>query len=131
MRVVRIEKHDLGPRLYVAGRRVHEWHAGVALIAATLAIPPLRMSLAGAIVGVLGAWLFIKDWHDLFPSKRDTAAWSVRPHRPPRPLRPTRRTDWLPSFAGWLAAIAGVVNIASVLSPATRAASVITPDAHG
>jgi lysyl-tRNA synthetase class 2 len=128
---MRIEKHPLGPRLYVAGRRVHEWHAGLLLVAAVFAIPPLRASLAGWTLGVIGAWLFIKDWHDLFPSRRDTAAWSVAPHRPPRPLRPTRRADWLPPLAGWLAAVVGVVNIASVLSPVGRAASAITPVAHG
>jgi lysyl-tRNA synthetase class 2 len=129
--VVRIEKHDLGPRLYVAGYRVHEWHAGLALVAAALAIPPLRDSVAGWTIGLIGAWLFIKDWHDLFPSRRDTAAWRIAPHRPPRPLRPARRGDWLPSFAGWLAAVAGVINIASVLSPVGRAASAITPVAQG
>jgi lysyl-tRNA synthetase class 2 len=129
--VLKVQKHELGPRLYVAGRRVHEWQGGVALIAAALAVAPLRGSPAGWTMGLLGAWLFIKDWHDLFPSKRDTAAWSIAPHRTPRPLRPARRGDWLPSFAGWLAAVAGVVNIASVLSPAASVASVITPAAHG
>jgi lysyl-tRNA synthetase, class II len=128
---LRIERHELGPRLYVAGRRIHEWHGGVALVAGALAIPPLRGSLAGWTLAAIGAWLFVKDWHDLFPSRRDTAAWRVAPHRPPRPFRPVRRADWLPSLAGWLAAVAGIVNIASVLSPVGRAASAITPVAHG
>ena len=129
--VIRIERHELGPRLYVAGRRIHEWHGGLALLAVVLAIPPLHGSIAGWTLGLIGAWLFIKDWHDLFPSRRDTAAWRIAPHRPPRPLRPSRRGDWLPSFAGWLAAIAGVINIASALSPVGLGASAITPDAHG
>src|SRR5439155_18325817 len=68
---------------------------------------------------------------DLFPSRRDTAAWGIAPHRRPRPLRPQQRAAWLPLFAGWLAAIAGLVNIASALSPIGRAASAITPAAHG
>ena len=127
----RIESHELGPRLFVAGRRIHEWHAGVALVACALAIPQLRDSVAGWTVGLIGAWLFIKDWNDLFPSRRDTAAWGVAPHRRPQPLRPQQRAAWLPSFAGWLAAIAGLVNIASALSPIGRAASAITPAAHG
>jgi lysyl-tRNA synthetase class 2 len=115
--VLRVEKHALGPRLFVAGRRVHEWHAGLVLIAiAALS----RGSVFGWTVGVVGAWLLVKDWHDLFPSKRDTAAWRIAPHRPPRPLRPTRRGDWLPAFAGWLAALAGVINIASALTPAAH-----------
>jgi lysyl-tRNA synthetase class 2 len=129
--VLRIERHALGPRLYVAGRRIHEWHGGLALLAAVVAIPQLRTSLAGWTVGLIGAWLFIKDWHDLFPSRRDTAAWRIAPHRPPRPLRPDRRGDWIPSFAGWLAAVAGVVNIVSVLSPIGLAASAFTPAPHG
>lgn len=129
--LVRVEKHELGPRLYVAGRRVHEWHGGIALVAAVLAIGPLRNSLAGWTLAAIGAWLFVKDWHDLFPSRRDTAAWRIAPHRPPRPLRPSRRADWLPSLAGWLVGLVGVVNLASVLSPVGRAASAITPDAHG
>lgn len=129
--MVRIERHELGPRLYVAGRRIHEWHAGLALVAAAVAIPVLRDSPAGWTLGLIGAWLFIKDWNDLFPSRRDSAAWSMSPHRRPRPLRPVRRADWLPSFAGWLAAVAGLVNIASVLSPIGRAGSTITPDPHG
>ena len=110
---------------------MHEWHAGLALLACAAAIPPLRGSLAGWTLAALGAWLFIKDWNDLFPSRRDTAAWRIRPHRRPRPLRPTRRGDWLPSLAGWGAAIAGVVNLASALSPVDRVASAITPDPHG
>jgi hypothetical protein len=129
--VVRIERHDLGPRLYVAGRRIHEWHGGAALLASVLAIPPLHGSIAGWTLALIGAWLLIKDWNDLFPSRRDTAAWRIGPHRPPRPLRPSRRGDWLPSFAGWIAAVAGLINIASALSPVGLAASAITPDAHG
>ncbi|HEX6713946.1 MAG TPA: phosphatidylglycerol lysyltransferase domain-containing protein [Thermoleophilaceae bacterium] len=124
----RIERHELGPRLYVFGRRIHEWHAGVALVPVALLSGG---SIAGWTIGLIGAWLFIKDWNDLFPSRRDSAAWSVSPHRRPRPLRPARRGDWLPSFAGWMAAIVGVINIASVLSPVGLGASAITPDAHG
>jgi lysyl-tRNA synthetase class 2 len=129
--VIKIERHELGPRLYVAGHRVHEWHGGAALLASVLAIPPLHGSIAGWTIALIGAWLLIKDWHDLFPSRRDTAAWRIGPHRRPRPLRPARRGDWLPSFAGWLAAVAGVINIASALSPVGLAASAITPVAHG
>ena len=129
--LVRVERHALGPRLYVLGRRVHEWHAGVALAACVAAIPMLRSSPAGWTLAVLGAWLFIKDWNDLFPSRRDSTAWRIRPHRRPLPLRPERPGDWLPSLAGWLAAIVGFVNVASALSPIGRAASAITPDPHG
>lgn len=36
------------------------------------------------VAALLGTWLNGKDWRDLFPSKRDTAAWSLLPHRVPR-----------------------------------------------
>jgi lysyl-tRNA synthetase class 2 len=129
--LVWVERHELGPRLYVAGRRVHEWHAGLALLASVAAIPPLHGSPAGWTLAVIGAWLVIKDWNDLFPSRRDTAAWRIRPHRRPLALRPARRGDWLPALAGWFAALIGAVNIASALSPIGRAASAITPAPHG
>jgi hypothetical protein len=32
--VLRIDRHRLGPRVYVLGTRVHEWHLGVALLVA-------------------------------------------------------------------------------------------------
>lgn len=31
--------------------------------------------------GVVGTWLVAKDWRDLFPSKRNTAAWGWAVHR--------------------------------------------------
>jgi lysyl-tRNA synthetase class 2 len=34
-----------------------------------------------------------------------------------RPLRETRRAPWLPAVSGWLAVLAGTVNIASALTP--------------
>ncbi len=38
-------------------------------------------------VALFGTWLVGKDWRDLFPSKRDTGAWSLLPHRVPRDKR--------------------------------------------
>lgn len=32
------------------------------------------------VAAFFGAWLIGKDWRDLFPSKRDTASWSLLPH---------------------------------------------------
>jgi hypothetical protein len=34
---VRLERHRLGPRVFVFGVRIHEWHLGVVLAAAYLA----------------------------------------------------------------------------------------------
>ena len=33
---------------------------------------------------VVGSWLVAKDWRDLFPSRRNTARWSLLLHRVPR-----------------------------------------------
>ena len=33
---------------------------------------------------MFGTWLVVKDWRDLVPSQRNTARWSLLPHRPPR-----------------------------------------------
>jgi hypothetical protein len=86
-RVLRLERHRLGPRLYVLGLRVHEFALGFAV---------LGVLLLGAVAewwglthgrelatGAVGSWLVGKDWRDLFPSKRDTGRWSLLPHRVP------------------------------------------------
>jgi predicted permease len=52
--VLRIERHALGPRLYVAGRRVHEWHGGVALLAAVAAVPGVDRAAIGTDVPLGG-----------------------------------------------------------------------------
>jgi hypothetical protein len=64
-RLIRIERHDLGPRVHLFGRRVHEYQAGFAAV-------------------LLGSWLVLKDWPDLFPATRDRAAWRLGIHRIPR-----------------------------------------------
>jgi len=87
--VLRLERHRLGPRVYVLGRRVHEWQLGSGVGAAALTVW-LAGSLDGTAAAALGAtaaWLVLKDWRDLFPSKRNTASWSLLPHRVPRDRR--------------------------------------------
>src|SRR5215510_1833243 len=97
--VLRIDRHRLGPRVYVLGTRVHEWHLGVALLVA-LALGGLAHrvgdgpSTAAAVVA--GVWLVAKDWRDLFPASRDTAAWRLGLHALPHPLQAARRSDPLP-----------------------------------
>jgi len=82
-----MERHRLGPRVYVLGLRIHEF---------TLGFVVLAVLLAGGIAGfwelthgteaatLFGSWLVAKDWRDLFPSKRNTGRWSLLPHRVPR-----------------------------------------------
>jgi lysyl-tRNA synthetase class 2 len=121
-RLAEVQQHQLGPRLWIAGVRIHEWHAGVVLLLAAGVTVDMGLPLLPTLIAALaGAWLLIKDWNDLFPSRRDTAAWRVAVHRRPRSLRRERRADWLPSAAGLAVGAVAVMNIASAL----------TANAHG
>ena len=109
----------LGPRVHVAGRRIHEWHAGAALLLAGIAtaIRGASLPLHGTVALVLiGAYLVAKDWRDLVPGKRDTGAWGIGLHRPPLALRPAHRADWLPGVAAALAALIGALNVLTALA---------------
>jgi hypothetical protein len=82
----RLERHRLGPRCYVLGKRVHEYQLGLAMLAAiaiVLVSELVQLSETIAVVGLIGTWLVMKDWRDLVPAKRDTAAWRLGVHRPP------------------------------------------------
>src|SRR6266550_3274080 len=75
--MLRLERHALGPRVYVLRRRIHEYHLGLAILlvlAVGAALDWLRYDLAAALAAVAGVWLVAKDWRDLIPSQRDTAA---------------------------------------------------------
>jgi hypothetical protein len=88
--VLRLERHRLGPRVYVCGVRVHEVALGLGLLAILLAggfAEIWELTRRTEAVALLGTWLVGKDWRDLFPSKRNTAAWGVLPHRLPRDRR--------------------------------------------
>ena len=119
--MLRIERHRLGPRVYVLGARIHEWHLGSALllglIAAALAHRVDRDGHVAAAAMLGGAWLVAKDWRDLLPSQRDTAAWSLGLHARPLPLRVLRRASALPKLAALAAVLAGLVNLASAVTP--------------
>jgi lysyl-tRNA synthetase class 2 len=115
-----VERHQLGPRLYVLERRVHECHAGAALLLAGLLTFAFEIGLPAAILGATvaaGAWLIVKDWQDFLPSRRNGSAWRTGIHRRPRPLREARKADWLPALLGRLAVLVGLVNVASALTP--------------
>ncbi|HMA26763.1 MAG: phosphatidylglycerol lysyltransferase domain-containing protein [Solirubrobacterales bacterium] len=118
--MLHLESHELGPRLYVLGRRVHECHAGIALTALAASILvggwPLPEPAAIALLA-LGGLLVLKDWRDLFPGRRDEAAWSAGMHRLPTPLRRRGRGRALAPVAGACTAAMGLVNLASALTP--------------
>lgn len=85
--MLRLERHRLGPRVYFCGLRIHEFVLGFGVIAVLLAggfTELWELTRATEVAAVVGMWLVGKDWRDLFPSKRDTAAWSLLPHRVPR-----------------------------------------------
>jgi lysyl-tRNA synthetase class 2 len=117
MTLVAVERHALGPRLHILGRRVHECHVGLAL--AGLAILSLLVHgaelLAMALVP-LSAWLLVKDWRDLHPATRDTAAWSLGLHRRPDAPPAPRARDRVPGLAAVATAVVGAVNVGSVMT---------------
>lgn len=85
--VLRLERHRLGPRVYVLGLRIHEFALGFVVLGVLLAgglAERWEVTHAVEAVTALGLWLVAKDWRDLVPSKRNTAAWSLLPHRVPR-----------------------------------------------
>ena len=90
MRVLRLERHRLGPRVYVLGLRIHEFALGFAVLGVLVAggtVDVWDMTRRTGAAAVFGVWLVGKDWRDLFPSKRNTASWSLLPHRVPRDPR--------------------------------------------
>jgi lysyl-tRNA synthetase, class II len=118
--VLRIDRHLLGPRVYVLGARVHEWHLGVALllgIAVGGIFGRVDDNVATGAAILAGIWLVAKDWRDLFPALRDTSAWRLGLHVRVHPLRAVRRADPLPKLAAVTAGLAGLVNLAAAVTP--------------
>lgn len=118
--MLRIDNHRLGPRVYVLGARVHEWHLGAGVLLALAfgaALDRVDPGLASAAAVLLGVWLVAKDWRDLVPSQRDTASWRLGLHGRAAPLRAVRRGDPLPKLAALGTALAGLVNLASAVTP--------------
>ncbi len=86
-RIMHIERHKLGPRVYLLGCRIHEYQAGLAVLAVSpvaSVVESGHVSLWTIVSALAGAWLVVKDWPDLFPATRDTASWRWGVHRPPR-----------------------------------------------
>ena len=118
--ILRVERNPRGPRLFVLGRRVHEYHAGLALLLALLVGQLVHLSPDSAWLGLaalVGIWMVVKDWRDLVPSLRDTGAWRLGVHGRFAPLRALRYADGLPMLAGAVAFAIGVVNLVSALTP--------------
>jgi hypothetical protein len=83
-RLLEIRSHHLGPRVYVAGVRVHECWAGLAataILIAASATDHIHHRRLDGMVGIVAVWMMAKDWPDFFPSRRDTYSWRVGLHR--------------------------------------------------
>src|SRR5438093_6293344 len=100
--------------------RWHDWHVG-ALVLLLLGLGALvgrvHDSLPTALAAAVGLWLIWKDWRDLTPRRRDTAAWRLGLHRPPFALRRFRRADPLPLLVAVAAAAIALVDLLSALTP--------------
>lgn len=119
-RPLRVEHHAFGPRVYVLGVRVHEWHLGCGVLLALLGID-LAGILTGGLpayaIGFLGSWLIAKDWRDLTGAQRDTGAWRLGFHRPRSELRTVRPGDWMPKLAALVVAATAVASFTSAVAP--------------
>ena len=85
--VLHLERHRLGPRVYLFGLRIHEFALGLGVLTVLIAggaAEAWDLTRRTELAALFGTWLIGKDWRDLFPSKRNTAAWSLLPHRVPR-----------------------------------------------
>ena len=119
----RIERHALGPRVFFLGRRWHDWHLGV-LVLAALTVGALaglvRDRFPAVLVVLVGVWLIAKDWRDLTHHRRDSAAWRLGLHRRPHPLRTFRRADPLPLLTALAAAVIATADLVSAVTPNVR-----------
>jgi lysyl-tRNA synthetase class 2 len=115
--MVRLERHRSGPRVYVLGRRIHDFHLGFAVAVAATVVGALGKDRVALLLFIAAVWFVIKDWRDLFPALRDTASWRLGIHRVPAPLRRRRRFERLPALAAATALAVGSVNLASALTP--------------
>jgi lysyl-tRNA synthetase class 2 len=105
------------------GHRWHDWHLG-AIVLLVLAIGAIagrvHDTLPTGLAAAVGVWLIVKDWRDLTPRRRDTAAWRLGLHRRPFALRRFRRADPLPLLIALAAAAIALVDLLSALTPNVR-----------
>ena len=115
----KLDRHPLGVRVYVLRHRIHEWHAGLAVLAfATVLAFVGRLGPAPPmLIGLIGLWLVAKDWHDLTPTGRDATSWRLGIHRRPLPFRPSRHLDDVPAFAAVGVALVAIVDLISAVTP--------------
>jgi hypothetical protein len=121
----RLERHPLGPRL-CARPTPPQWHLGLAILllhGLGRALGFVHDVLPSLFAALGGLWLVAKDWRDISPARRDTAAWRLGLHRAPLPLRRFRPAEPLPVLAAAAAVAFGVVNLLSALTPNSAGAA--------
>jgi hypothetical protein len=59
----RLERHELGPRVYFLGYRLHEWHLGVGImvVLAVGVAAGVHDALPTLLAAAAGVWLVAKD----------------------------------------------------------------------
>jgi hypothetical protein len=128
LRLIRIERHRLGPRLRLFGRRVHEYHVGFALLvlspAASADASP-QLSPGKVVAAIVGLRLVVKDWPDLFKATRDKASWRWGLHRLPpgegRAFATLCHDRWLGWFnAAFMGAAAATATLRRITSSSPR-----------
>ena len=102
--MLRIDRHRLGPRVYVLGARVHEWHLGAALLLALAARRRARPGRADASRPRRDRRRALARREGLAgPRPRPSAtraAWRLGLHVRAAPLEPSCRADPLPQARG-------------------------------
>jgi len=119
-RLIRVEQHPYGPRVYVLGQRVHEVALGIVILALVAVLLAARRSrpddelLAGLAAG---AWLVVKDWRDLFSRWRNTQVHRrFGVHARARAGRGRPRVG-VPDVAAAATLLAALLNAGSALTP--------------
>lgn len=118
--MIQLQRTSSGPRLFLFGRRVHEYQLGLVLLVALAvgdALGRVELTTLGLVPLLVGVWLVAKDWRDLFPPLRDTSTWTLGIHRRSTPLRPFRATDSIPRTAALATGLLGLVNLVSAATP--------------
>ncbi|MCY7303490.1 MAG: phosphatidylglycerol lysyltransferase domain-containing protein [Thermoleophilia bacterium] len=114
--VIDVQRHPQGPRVFILGRRIHEYMLGVAILIVLLAgrlSGHVHTSIVPLVVASVGVWLIAKDWRDIFPATRDTASWQLGIHRRAAPLRRASHAKVVPPLAAVLAIAVAAVNMVS------------------
>src|SRR3954468_5943787 len=68
--MLRIDRHRLGPGVYVLGARVHEWHLGAAVLVAlagALAFDRIEQRVTALAIASAGVWLVARTGRPSFP----------------------------------------------------------------